>query len=885
MRPGFSRTAAVLVGGALLVCSAALLAGSAAAKPGGKQKRDHQPPKAPQGLVVTGTTPSSVSLAWQPAKDNRAVVRYGLYVGRFLVGSTRQTEGTIRGLPCDTRLLLGVDAVDAAGNRSRQTKIWATTGACPDRWPPSMPTDLRQTAATATTVSIAWTASWDNVGVVAYRVYRDDTAVADVESTSATIDGLPCETTLRLEVDAVDGAGNRSRRASMSATTGACQDTTPPSAPAALTQTGATETTASIAWTPSSDNVGVTGYRVYRHDGTVADVASTSATVDGLICGESYDLAVDAVDAAGNRSTKTPLTVSTSACPADRFVATAGADHAWTHVAATYDGDAVRLYVDGVLRSERSVPGAIEASDGPLRIGGNAVWPEFFAGQIDDVRVYDRALSALQIQADLAAPVTTAVPAPAAEGLVAAYAFDEGSGSEAKDASGNERAGTIAGAGWKSAGRNGGSLVFDGVDDWVTVGDSPTLDLTSGMTLEAWVRPSTLGTQWRTVILKEGGPGGLVYALYASTEDFQPAAHVFVGADTWTRGPGSLPENTCAEAADPCLTLDHAYRAAAPGEVVELAPGLYPGQRIDADAAKTSSDDVVFRPAPGQSVVMTGLLDVRGAHLEFRDLVLQDGGWRTFTGADDVTFRDVVTSFFAIVSSSNVRVLGGSVGPQTDADVAQIKPECFGCPHVSHVTIDGVLFHDAVLSAGSEAHVECVQVWHTEHLTIRNSRFVNCETHDVFFAGEGLPVEHVLFENNMGAAVRAGFYSLRVAADTPGEGCVDVVVRNNSSPTPLSVECDTASGVRIVANVAPLSPSQCDSRYTYRHNVWDGAECGPTDSDAPSGFLDAAGFDLHLAANAAAIGHGDPTDFPTTDIDGDPRPLGDQPDAGADERG
>jgi chitodextrinase len=880
MRPGFSRTAAVLAVGALLVCS-----GSAAAKPDGKQKRDNQPPSAPTGLVVTGTTQSSVSLDWRPARDNRAVVKYGLYVGPFRVGSTQETEGTIRGLPCGLRLLVGVDAVDAAGNRSRQTRIWATTAACPDRWPPTEPRDLRQTAATATGVSIAWRASWDNVGVTDYRVYRDNRVVAEVASPSATIDELPCETTLRLEVDAGDDAGNRSRRASMSATTGACQDTTPPSAPAALTQTGATETTASIAWTPSSDNVGVTGYRVYRHDGTVADVASTSATVDGLTCAESYDVAVDAVDAAGNRSTKTPLAISTSACPADRFVATTGADHAWTHLAATYDGDAVRLYVDGVLRSEHSVPGAIEASDGPLRIGGNSVWPEFFAGEIDDVRVYDRALSALEIQADLAAPVTTALAAPAADGLVAAYAFDDGSGTEAKDASGSDRAGTIAGAQWKSAGRNGGSLVFDGVDDWVTVGDSLTLDLASGMTLEAWVRPSTLGTQWRTVILKEGGPGGLVYALYASTEDFQPAAHVFVGADTWTRGPGSLPENTCAAAADPCLTLDHAYRAAAPGEVVELAPGVYPGERIDVDAAKTSSDDVVFRPAAGQPVVMTGLLDVRGAHLEFRDLLLENGGWRTFTGADDVTFRDVVTSFFAIVSSSNVRVLGGSVGPQTDADVAQIKPECFSCPGPTNILIDGVSFHDATLSPGSDAHVECVQVWHTSHLTIRNSRFLNCETHDVFLAGEGKPVEHVLFENNMGAAVRSGFYSLRVAANTPGEGCVDVVFRNNSSPATLAIECDTADGVRLVANVAPLAPHQCDSRYTYRHNVWDGAACGPSDDDAPSGFLDPAGFDLHLADNAAAIGHGDPTDFPTTDIDGDPRPRGDQPDAGADEQG
>ena len=90
----------------------------------------------------------------------------------------------------------------------------------------------------------------------------------------------------------------------------------------------------------------------------------------------------------------------------------------------------------------------------------------------------------------------------ATTGLVAAYSFDSGSGSVLSDVSGNRRNGTISGAVWTSAGRSGGALSFDGVNDLVTVADAASLDLTKGMTLEAWVRPTAMGS-WRTVVTKE----------------------------------------------------------------------------------------------------------------------------------------------------------------------------------------------------------------------------------------------------------------------------------------------------------------------------------------------------------------------------------------------
>jgi chitodextrinase len=92
-------------------------------------------------------------------------------------------------------------------------------------------------------------------------------------------------------------------------------DTTPPSAPGALTATSATTTSIATSWAASTDNVGVRLYDLYRGGVKIATTTSTSYTFTGLTCGAPYDLAVAAEDDAGNVSTKATLRASTAACP------------------------------------------------------------------------------------------------------------------------------------------------------------------------------------------------------------------------------------------------------------------------------------------------------------------------------------------------------------------------------------------------------------------------------------------------------------------------------------------------------------------------------------------------------------------------------------------
>jgi concanavalin A-like lectin/glucanase superfamily protein len=123
-------------------------------------------------------------------------------------------------------------------------------------------------------------------------------------------------------------------------------------------------------------------------------------------------------------------------------------------------------------------------------------------------------------------------------GLVGAWSFDEGSGRTVVDSSGKRNDGTVAGA-TRVPGRFGGALQFDGVDDMVTVADAASLDLTTGMTLEAWIKPTAIGRMWRTVAIKEQ-KSHLAYALYANNGQGKPSGHVYAGGDKAVAGPSGV---------------------------------------------------------------------------------------------------------------------------------------------------------------------------------------------------------------------------------------------------------------------------------------------------------------------------------------------------------
>jgi concanavalin A-like lectin/glucanase superfamily protein len=134
-------------------------------------------------------------------------------------------------------------------------------------------------------------------------------------------------------------------------------------------------------------------------------------------------------------------------------------------------------------------------------------------------------------------------PGAAPQGLVAAYSFDEGSGTTLADRTGHGHTGTLSGPAWSAAGRHGGALSFDGSNDSVRIDDHAELDLSTGMTVEAWVNPSALGGAWRTVLFKEQA-AHMTYALYANTDTGRPTGQVYVGGERDARAPSAIPTGT-----------------------------------------------------------------------------------------------------------------------------------------------------------------------------------------------------------------------------------------------------------------------------------------------------------------------------------------------------
>ena len=78
----------------------------------------------------------------------------------------------------------------------------------------------------------------------------------------------------------------------------------------------------------------------------------------------------------------------------------------WTHLAVTYDGATLRMFVNGTQVASKAQTGSITTSTGVLRIGGTNLASAFFQGRIDEIRIYNRALTQAEIQADMAAPIT-----------------------------------------------------------------------------------------------------------------------------------------------------------------------------------------------------------------------------------------------------------------------------------------------------------------------------------------------------------------------------------------------------------------------------------------------------------------------------------------------
>jgi chitodextrinase len=285
---------------------------------------DTTPPTVPGNFTATATSSTSISLSWTASTDNVAVTAYRVRRAgnATVIASPTGMSFADNNRTPSTTYNYTLTAVDAAGNESSPAATASATTPAPpaDTIPPTVPGNLQALSTSTTAISLTWNASSDNVGVASYRVQRGGvTVAANVTNTSYSDTGLTPNTSYSYTVSAVDAATNRSAESiAAQATTMAIPDTTAPTVPANLVATPAAATAVSLTWSASTDDVGVTTYRVRRGGVTIAaNVAGTSFNDTSVMPSTDYSYTVSAVDGAGNRSGESTAAQATTPAATD----------------------------------------------------------------------------------------------------------------------------------------------------------------------------------------------------------------------------------------------------------------------------------------------------------------------------------------------------------------------------------------------------------------------------------------------------------------------------------------------------------------------------------------------------------------------------------------
>ncbi len=314
--------------------------------------------------------------------------------------------------------------------------IAAVVTASADTEPPSMPQAVTATSPSGSTVRLEWVASTDNVAVTTYFIDRDGHRVGTTSTNSYADTGLQPATSYGYSVSAADAAGN------VSAPSPVVQVTTlavapPPSGLVAafgLNEGGGNVvndgsghghhgTMQGAQWGPGVNG----GALVFANTGLVSmgDVTeldrlgalTVSAWVKTSSTPEKHAVDKSHCDGSGvfefgtgffTPGRATFLVYSASGNPSYAYVESAAsvADGAWHFLAATFDGDNLRIFVDGVLSATSAAHLALASTSDAFELGGHCNGHSYpWVGALDDVRLYSRALSLAEVQADQATPL------------------------------------------------------------------------------------------------------------------------------------------------------------------------------------------------------------------------------------------------------------------------------------------------------------------------------------------------------------------------------------------------------------------------------------------------------------------------------------------------
>ena len=375
------------------------------------------------------------------------------------------------------------------------------------------------------------------------------------------------------------------------------------------------------------------------------------------------------------------------------------------------------------------------------------------------------------------------------------------------------------------------------------------------------------------------GAAGLLIAI-AAFSSFAPGTAPAASKPRLFVSVAGSDSGRCTRAA-PCASFARAYRVAAPGDVVEVAAGVYPGQRIVRDPVKAGRARVTFRPAHRATVVLGGLGLGTSVHssdgprgLAIKRMTIADAsgkkrGIAAFNGTSDVVLEDIRAANFYLNGIKRFTILGGDWGPcLTTSTGTQSNERVDGCSNSKidgtgneDVVIRNAVFHDYRIIPGSGAHFECLFVLGVDGLKIQRNRFEDCEFYAIFFQNLGNPTSNVLIEGNWFETPWNGHNvqnrSAAVEFSPRKRPFTNFVIQRNSfrGAGSLSLNGDADgtvySGFRVGRNIAMGYAGTCYANVRFLSNIWiprGGSTCHGTDRLRIFGYVAADGS-LRPAAN------------------------------------
>jgi hypothetical protein len=390
------------------------------------------------------------------------------------------------------------------------------------------------------------------------------------------------------------------------------------------------------------------------------------------------------------------------------------------------------------------------------------------------------------------------------------------------------------------------------------------------------------------------------YSLVAVAGHSQPVARA-AGSPALLVAPGGS-DAGCLRRAGTCGSLSGAYSRARPGDVIELAPGNYPLQRLPQRGL--GGRPVVVRAAKPGTVslagldVNTGSITIEGVRLT-DGLAAQPGRSDSASSIAGITIKDVDMPW-AFIYADQLRLEGGSVGGFNACDPRNLEDgieiwERDGVP-TNGVTISGVLIHDVDGghdgtcggTAGAGRHVDCVQILGGQNVTIRGSIFTGCATSGVIARPyEGARLGPVTIENNAFGRVLHPGSAIELGDSGGGDACTGpMVVRANTIVEGGVNGACAGTSITVSSNI--LETGACSDGLAYSHNVFPAgwsAQCGTGARSCRVQYVQPSGGlpSYHLAATDRCARNAGAASGAADDIDGDARPGDAAPDAGADQ--